>query len=127
MKKEEINAGNKLIAEFMGWKEQKDPTKRWFGSFKDTYGKLWRNNSKEPLQFHSSWDWLMPVVERVESLGFGITIGMGMYCVIQDDTSDTGIEFTGMEEGKLQSTYKAIVEFIEWYNENQKDEQEPIF
>lgn len=73
-------------------------------------------NDPQWFLYETSWNWLMPVVEKIEKLGYGVTIGMGMYCVIQDDVTTDDIEFTGMEESKILSTHKAVVEFINWYN-----------
>ena len=52
---------NKLIAEFMG-----------IDSFKDSLASLHQGKINldvdvyEQAQYHSSWDWLMPVVEKIE-------------------------------------------------------------
>jgi len=96
---------NKLIAEFMGavGTPMYNPTE-W-----DVYitGCLDVDSDNENAQhfytpeemkYHTSWDWLMPVVQKIESLGYVFTI--------QDDNED-----------KLSSTYKAVVEFI---NHNEK-------
>ncbi len=47
---------NKLIAKFMDT-EITNNTKNILGS---------------SLKYHSSWDWLMPVIEKIESLNFVI-------------------------------------------------------
>tara|TARA_R110000787_G_scaffold21786_3_gene63957 strand:- start:2944 stop:3201 length:258 start_codon:yes stop_codon:yes gene_type:complete len=72
---------------------------------------------KPPLymEYHMSWDWLMPVVEKIESLGYVFTIqgGKAEYgemvsrtrCFIVND--------------KLSSTHQAVVEFIKEYNDGQ--------
>ncbi len=73
----------------------------------------------EEIHYNTSWDWLMPVVEKIESLGYGVTIGMGIYCVIQDDWKESGIEIHKLtDNNKLLCTYEAVVEFIKWYHEN---------
>ena len=64
------------------------------------------------LLFHTSWDWLMPVVQKIESLGYVFTIQGGKaefgemacepQCFIVND--------------KLSSTYKAVVKFIKEFN-----------
>jgi hypothetical protein len=125
--KDSIIENNRLIAEFMGARfigngmnspTSKDILVPVHGSRRiDTIdlgmGKI--------LEYHKSWNWLMPVVEKIESLVFkndnnpNVTIGSNCYCVIQDNKSEL-FEFTGMEETKLFSTYTAIVEFIKWYN-----------
>ena len=101
------------------------------------------------LEFHKSWDWLMPVVEKIESLDLkeygyqweGIDgkteYNNGSICVeiernrcwiymnLQLDPFHTfneksrGIEFPT----KIEATYAAVVEFIEWYNERKKQEE----
>ena len=65
---------NKLIAEFMGCKEQ-----------------------TEPLLYHYSWDWLMPVVDKCFDTHFEHS----------DDLSFLLKTFKPLEE-----VYKAVVEFI---------------
>ena len=61
MSEQEIIEGNKLIAEFMGYK------------FIEDWHQYWRLSDKHlllenELKYHSSWDWLMPVVEKIEYL-----------------------------------------------------------
>lgn len=117
---------NRIIAEFMGWKEQTDPTERWFGSFREPNGILHKNTNTEPLLFHSSWDWLMPVVEKIEGLENSIyqvdIMQEGARILKRCKHFDKPIDCTvsKMPEGttKLEATYKAVVQFIKWYNEN---------
>lgn len=102
--------GNKLIAEFMGFTRKDRPIpsggwKHWhikpFGYFED-----------EQLLYHSSWDWLMPVVEKIESIG-----NYGYYEVdIFGNCCDIGgkIETTGIT--KIDAVFKAVVQLIQWYN-----------
>jgi hypothetical protein len=87
---------NKKIAEFMGMKPHHQDS-----------GCLTRvddNGSNEvvpieELAYHTSWDWLMPVVEKCYELGAeGECIGdITMY----------------LTDVNIQGTYKAVVEFIE--------------
>jgi hypothetical protein len=108
---------NEVIAAFMGafYHDDKAEWYDWKG--------LYMGDS---LRFHSSWSWLMPVIEeislrkRIDESYMGIVTiyGLnrtGIQCYHNErlvktiDTSDvTGIE----------ATYKAVVEFIEWYNES---------
>lgn len=101
---------NKLIAEFLGWTEQKDPTERFFGQ--------WFNPKTGErhvyLFFDTSWDWLMAVVEKIESLGHGVTI-YRKGCHINNEI---GFNTNGFNHSsKVEQTYKAVVEFIKWYNQ----------
>jgi hypothetical protein len=65
---------------------------------------------------YDEWNWLMPVVEKIESLrdtngnAYRFTIDM---CNAQIE--GTTIEVSGGSY-KLDTTYKAVVEFIKWYN-----------
>lgn len=69
--------------------------------------------------YHDNWDSLMPVIEKIESLGY--------FCMINKWTSVyTGSEKNGRisittveGKSKLTNTYQAVIKFIEWYNENE--------
>ena len=113
---------NKLIAEFMGL-EYSPKDKRWDDWFtkegtRVTFG------SRIPLQFHTSWDWLMPVLEKIEKMG-----DQG-YCFIDSRTEDgywcqigdrpqvminPTIKVNYLSS-KKQAIYQAVVEFIKQYN-----------
>lgn len=109
---------NKLIAEFMGvgWK----------------YGKI--SKYEKLVKYRISWDWLMPVVEKIESIYnehhgyFGVYISSNS-CTIQGtklhlslkDSKYGGVYFNEMTlNSKLESTYSAVVKFIQWYNLNKQ-------
>ena len=63
---------NKLIAEFMGYKLAKlyiglaweSPYKNSVEDTFELHGRLWRENDSY-YKFHTSWDWLMPVVMKI--------------------------------------------------------------
>lgn len=107
----EILEGNKLIAEFMD---------------KELFDK-WSDLPVENLKFHSSWDWLIPVVEKIADMEHQILISggslYGNYCNINTNVSlkdsrfDNPSKFSNMKGSLLELTYKTIVEFIEWYNQ----------
>ena len=66
MKTNEILNGNKLIAEFMGLSYcTKYQYEGWYKNHEHNY----RICGFDGLKYHSSWDWLMPVVEKIEQLG----------------------------------------------------------
>ena len=109
---------NKLIAEFMGVKTitidrlksiLKQNREDGFISTPQAY-------TLDELKYDTSWDWLMPVVEKIESQqseGYNILIE-GNNCWIETQ----GISFEGMAITKLEATYKAVVQFIKEYNQN---------
>ena len=121
MCEEEYNEGNKLIAEFMGL--EKNDFGYWVN--KDyLFGAQLKLFDFE-LKFHSSWDWLMPVVEKIEK-------DMDMWIRIERDyifvcrfNDYSGIisssnTFTH-NKGKIYGVWLAVVEFIKWYNSCQKE------
>lgn len=78
---------------------------------------------EEPLQYHTSWGWLMPVVENIESLGYEFFIVENRVKVAHntDHSIETIIDFT-FDGGKKGATYQGVVEFIKEYNKK-KEEQ----
>jgi hypothetical protein len=99
---------NRIIAKFMGWEEQTDPTERWFGSFRDNNGILHKNTNTEPLLFHSSWDWLVLVLARIKETKRN---GNNLYNHLMNTT------ISMMINNGIEATYRAVVQFIEWWNE----------
>lgn len=81
------------------------------------------NHHMNLLKYDSSWDWLMPVVEKIEDLGFIVEIE-SKYCGIRQCDSFSGNEtiIVKLIEGstKKKAIYKAVIEFIKWYNKNGK-------
>ncbi len=67
--------------------------------------------------YHSSWDWLMPVVEKIENYNSGSTL-----VIIEDERchldTQNNFEIDSVGHTKIEATYNAVVQFIEWYNEN---------
>ena len=69
------------------------------------------------LEYHSSWDWLMPVVEKIESderydvdiLQYGTRITDNQKEIVNNIAN---ISF----DKKIDHTYQAVVEFINQYN-----------
>jgi len=118
-----IQESNKLIAEFDGLKFVNDDPESYPNGYmfsKDT-GAL----TFEDLQYNESWDWLMPVIEKIENLknkegayAFSVRIGRD-YCVIAyNDFTGYEIAVKSAHNNKIQSVYECIVEFIKWHNNN---------
>ena len=101
---------NKIIVEFMKWDILNDMTYS-----KATKGK-WVELDK--LKFHSNWNWLMEVVEKIESLGYWIEILGGVHNVCRIGITNNIEDFIYLDnETKIEAVYMAVVEFIKWYNE----------
>ena len=94
---------NKLIAEFMGY--TLDTTTKEYYIPKYNSGDWF---TIDELLFHDSWDWLMPVVSEIKTIG---NIGDRFYEGL--DRLDTSIM-----EVDIELAYQNVVDIIEWYNEN---------
>lgn len=156
-KMEEINKivkefGNKLIAEFMGYEKV---TVGYFGSEDETewqceneewmdknelesvgdYGVNIKDNKWfmwDDIKYDSSWDWLMPVLIKIEQEFDVVTsIQINKYKNVghKEIFGECNIcLFAGMDKNivitdaslKIEAVWKAIVEFIEWYNLKEK-------
>ena len=99
--------GNKLIAEFMGGTLDSPGSPYYYFLEKGKY--------ETELKYHSSWDWLMPVVEKIETLNNSCTL-----VIIEDERchidTQNGFELDSVGCTKIEATYNAVVRFIEWYN-----------
>ena len=82
---------NKLIAEFMGL--EKENGLYLFTTPMDDY-------KTDTLYFDTSWDWLMPVVEKILDISFQDEGDAEDFYSIRDCMPD------------INHTYKAVVEFI---------------
>lgn len=104
---------NRIIAEFMGIESYK--------STKYTMFVYEENNHRTDvdLHYHTSWDWLMPVVEKIEALKYRVEISHNG-CLIEShkdlDTARMNSGIGEIEPTKLKATYKAVVEFINQNN-----------
>jgi hypothetical protein len=87
---------NKLIAEFMG-----------LDSFKDSLASLHQGKINvdvdvyEQAQYHTSWDWLIPVVNKIEIENEGVPLQL-LDCSLYSEIGEV---------------YQAVVEFIKIYND----------
>lgn len=78
----------------------------------------------ELMKYNTSWDWLMPVVNVIENIlddsQSNDIVGYHLYDVEirQDVCIIHGANIECSFADKLTNTYEAVVEFIEWYNEN---------
>lgn len=110
--------GDQLIADFIGERLPKSTlqgaTQQWKFAFCDGFYPDLAN-----MHFKDKWDWLMPVVEKIESLGYFVMINRWT-SVYQGPAHDRKELFTLSSESKILNTYRVIVKFIRWYNEQSK-------
>ena len=110
---------NELIAKFIGVELLKDllaGNNRFINIGIDIY---------EQCKFHSDWNWLMKVVEKIESIEDGVyqvdILQEG--CKILKKCSlliDKTVSKLEPYSTKIKSVYLACIEFIKWYNEQNK-------
>lgn len=106
----ESKTDNELIAEF-------DDKMVWYVPSNKKYDAYWKRDGMqiklEKMKYSISWDWLMPVVEKIRVVGETSIIPNIAGRVLKDIA-----EFSIITD--KESIYKAVVKFIKWYNEQTK-------
>lgn len=101
---EEIVKGNKVIAKYDGHTID-------FGYNKDGVLFLGQHIDVRKLMYHTSWNWLIPVcrkcLESHSALIDGREIIETPYALIASEL---------VEGYDIERVWKAVIEFIEWYN-----------
>ena len=111
----------------MGLKPQSKTDNRYFNTpdifYKYDTGEYRITNTATPesMKYHSSWDWLMPVVEKIEALEIGDTDMSveieGHNCLITLTHHDRYHKYVA-HDSKINAVYASAVAFIQWYNQN---------
>ena len=144
----EIAQNNKIIAEFMGfiitedkviipkiYESEESPFSllKWIDDFREVENLP--PNSLNNLHFHSDWNWLMEVVEKIEQTTIKETYGQfnekesnaivsvvieNKFCQILSNGIYLNEIISENEETKIEAVYNACIEFIKWYNEQNK-------
>jgi hypothetical protein len=105
---------NELIAEFMGKRVMK------FGGAVPMIAISTEGTRTHwsALQYDTSWDWLMPVVEKIRELTIAVEIylSLGAICKICYK-KDQSFQWLSLEDNDaIRAVYMACVEYIKWYN-----------
>lgn len=74
------------------------------------------SHQKIAMNFHSNWNILMDVVEKIESLGFFFEIKRNWVRITKK--REIIVIRWEQDKNKIEATYNACVEFIKWYNQN---------
>ncbi len=127
--------GNKLIAEFLGL---------YVTDFNGTYHFVCKDEQKnkdlnqawlfrlKEAKYHSSWEWLMPVVDKIEGLGYDSRIHnydsestyfVDFVDVMNENTEAACVSKHYTEANKIQTVWLAVVEFIQWHNKETNPNQ----
>ena len=113
-----MKENNRLIAEFMGYALNENDE---YPIEYITVQGHWDTCSIQDLNYHKSWDWLMKVVEKIESLGYDVFINTCV-CRITDVGQGTFEDIeTFNYENKIKAVYDACVVFINFYNKQKKE------
>lgn len=84
--------------------------------------------------YNSSWDWLMPVVDKIETIQLPspavvkvrVEIGRNSCVIFKGEFHDdmdgfiSCVDYDDSGQTKLEATYKCVVDFIQWYNKNKQ-------
>lgn len=105
----DYSEGNRLIANFMGRDIDNYPL--------STLGVV--------LSYHKSWDWLMPVVEKIVSSGL-IAFQLNIYTankeirtnaiLLSNDNYAADVKQSNFSKSAINDTYNVVIEVIKWYN-----------
>jgi hypothetical protein len=103
---------NRLIAEFL---EFQQTNIGWYDT-EEVLLRTERDNTFDDLKFHTDWNWLMKVVDKIEGYNYGATL-----FIIEDErchvNTQNGFEIDSVGHTKIEAVYNACVEFVKWYNE----------
>ena len=127
MTEEKILEGNRLIGLFLGMEHVNDAPLIYPGGYyvsEDT-NELDLPRFVEQWEFHTSWDWLMPVLKKI-NFEYNITIANIadeniQYCEIISNIHDDLLQITWVESRidkaeLIEVVYAAVINFIKWYN-----------
>lgn len=108
MEESQITENNKLIAEFMGT---------------NTKNPAFHKHGIKLCKYDSSWDWLMPVVDKIERLGYVFISDSAIRIIDFNKRGPTGflIAFSSLatlDQTRMNATYTSCLQFINWYNQN---------
>lgn len=123
MTPEEIVKNNRIIADFMGGLTSDK------SSIVSGYQNIWlpihgicnwtnvENGNGKTLHYHDSWDWLIPVVDKIQRTNKAdIEIKMkGLVLISYNKETKKYYNST-----LIENLYEVCVDFINWYNENKQ-------
>ena len=104
--KTKILTNNELIAEFMGWFKTPDQPETWFNKSDNLVAYQLDKDPLKELPFHKDWNYLMEVVLKIQTLGYGMEI------------TPATISIYDMNKAQYQSRYESLILPI-FYNTNE--------
>jgi len=129
MDTKEIIEGNKLIAKFMGFIGMTLEEYANFEEQGENDNVYWIDYALYSDNYNSSWSRLMPVAEKIfrTKIGDGIEYIEYSYArtfgMLNREDGQIMVRFEGgqlqQSDTLLEATYKAVINFIQWYNSKQ--------
>lgn len=81
--------------------------------------RVWMGHDHDSIKrsYDKDWNELMPVVEKIGTkiIKYNLTPNNVIFRVEEDDSYDIVIKNNG---NLIEAAWKAVVQFIQWYNEN---------
>lgn len=106
MDSQEIIEGNRLIVEFMQTEDDRESSGAGFYCLRG-----YALYKPEELRYHASWDWLMPVVEKITPIAKEIG---------QQAWRDTQ---WALIDANIEHVYVRVIQFIKYYNTQQHEKR----
>lgn len=121
-----IEEMNRAIAEFMGFKKKLGSLNHFsVPKGEDLKYRAFTLDLKN-MPYHSSWEWLMPVIEKIPALNpdkgrvwFKYEISP-CYCRIE---SNGCMEWKDNSVTTIDAVYRTVYNFITWYNQQHTTKQ----
>ena len=67
------------------------------------------------LYFHTSWDWLMPVIHKCENLRLSSPGSEVYYDILMHEIHNR------LMQANILDTFEEVVRFIQWHNQNKAE------
>ena len=107
---EEIKLANVVLANFMGWEEIYEGANQFAYNKPKGDDTIYYRRDLRGLQYHVDWNWLMPVLHKIEQIRLNSSITNEEVDYRKDVIDNKVIQVD------IQQTYTCIVDFVKWYN-----------
>lgn len=116
---ENIIEHSRILAKFMGGENYAKGRPDMWCFEQNPLGNKWLHDRE--LNYHTDWNRLMQVVQKIESLGFEFIIAESRANIapVSDKSVDQFI-IIDIIGTKIEAVYNACVEFVKWYNSQPK-------
>lgn len=125
---------NRLCAEFLGWESLSPKTKYCYWKYPEEKSFTFKLGSpvhSNNLIFHSDWNWIIEVVEKIENLR-GVTVEtnnnwVGEFTIVIRCGGYSGTYYKSINKPRVshgqdfrtkkEAVVESIWQFLNWYNE----------